>query len=487
MDRAILIAIASFAVGVLASSFVFISPLVSLLILFVGLSIAITEKIYGGIVGPEIVLVCLVLLFFSVGALRYAIKDFHEPEVPSATGIVESEPEQKENATRFVFHADNGEKVVVRTEIYSSLHYGDRVQVERKLERPGSIEDPENGRSFDYAAYLAKDDVYYTMSFAKVEVLSRGHGHPLKTVLFAMKRNFIEQATSIFSDPQVSLLSGLLVAGKDAMPKDILESFRRAGVIHIVVLSGFNITLIADAMRRMFQGLFLAFKLTRYPQAPALFSIIGIVLFVMMTGGEATVVRAAIMALTVIIAKFVGGNYSAIRALIVAATLMLLHNPKILVFDPSFQLSFLATLGLIYLMQPIEKYLSWITARWNIREIVSQTLATQCAVLPLLVYSMGDMSLVSLPANLLVLIVVPTTMLVGFLAIIVSYIGAALAWPIAFLGHLLLSWILLVSEVLGNLPFASIGIPLLSPWIIVVVYAAMVALVWKLKKTEVRR
>jgi len=191
------------------------------------------------------------------------------------------------------------------------------------------------------------------------------------------------------------------------------------------------------------------------------------------------VVRAAIMVLTVIAAKMLGRKYSAPRALLLAGTVMLIHNPKILVFDASFQLSFLATLALIYVVPVVEKYLEFITERWELRMTVTTTIATQVTVLPLLVYSVGDFSLVSLPANVLVLLIIPYTMLLGFLAAVSAYIGALVAMPLSYLAYILLWWILGVSSFLGNLPFATIAVPHVSAWMVILVYLVLITFVWR--------
>ena len=464
METAPLIAIGSFVGAVLVSSFIFISPLVALLIIIVGVAILVPER------NKEVILLSILLISFGVGTLRYSIKDYHEVLVPTGTGIVVSEPEDRENFRRFVYKSDNGEKVLVNGPLYSEIAYGDRVEVSGKLERPGIIEDENGGRDFDYGKYLAKDDIYHTLSFAEVEIVSSGHGNPVKSVLFKIKRSFVAKTKEILSEPYASLLSGLIVSGKTAMPKDLLEEFRRAGVIHIVVLSGFNIMIIADFLRRT----------SRSNKIP----LFGILLFVIMTGAEASIVRAAIMASIGMGATLFGRKYNASRALVFAAFLMVVHNPKILVFDPSFQLSFLATLGLIYFMSPIQNRLKWVSERWGIREILAQTLATQLMVLPLLIYSMGDVSLVSIPANMLTLIVVPYTMLIGFLATLVAFVSSILAWPLAFASHLLLSWIIFVSHTLSSLSFASITIPPISIWVIAFVYLILFILI---KKPQVLR
>lgn len=361
--------------------------------------------------------------------------------------------------------ADNSEKVLISTDLYSPVRYGDRVEIKGKLQEPGIIEDENEGRPFDYGKFLSKDDIYFIMSFAEVEVISHGHGNFVKRMLFSLKYSFIGKIKEILAEPESSLLSGLIVAGKAAMPKDILEEFQRAGVIHIVVLSGYNITIIAEFMRTIFRS--------------AKFSITGVLFFVIMTGAQATVVRASIMILAVILAKAMRRNFSASRALLVAAFLMIIHNPKILVFDPSFQLSFLATCGLIYISPIVEEFLIKfrMPEAWGLRTILITTVATQTTVLPLLIYSVGNFSLVSLPANILILLFIPITMLVGFLATLVAYLSVIMAWPLSYIAHLFLSWILGVSHYLGNLSFASVTVPAFSFWLVVIIYLVMIIFV----------
>jgi len=123
------------------SSFVSISSFISILIIFVAVFILIVEKVLKKGIEKEVLFLSLLLFSFSLGALRYSIKDFHKPLTPDFTGVVISEPEQKENSTRFVFRADNSERVLISTDLYSSVQYGDRVEISGKLQEPGIIDD----------------------------------------------------------------------------------------------------------------------------------------------------------------------------------------------------------------------------------------------------------------------------------------------------------------------------------------------------------
>lgn len=484
MDRktgtsSIFVFIFSFVFAVFVSSFVSVSPFLGVLLSLLGVIIIVSEKILKGVLHKEVLFLSLALLAFGLGTLRFAVKDYHEALAPTPQGFVISEPEQKENSTRFVFESDNGERVLVSTDLYSPVQYGDSIRLSGKLEIPWIIEDEEGGRPFDYGAYLSKDDIYHTMSFAKIEVLSSGNGNFIKEILFKIKQSFVDKVRLILEEPESSLLAGLIVAGKTAIPKNILEEFRNAGIIHIVVLSGYNITIIADFIKKRMEQFFLLTRLRVSPKMVAGSSILAILLFVLMTGAEATVVRAAIMVLVVIMAKMFGRTYSAERALLLAAFLMVVHNPKILVFDPSFQLSFLATCALIYIVPIVERYSRIMPNWWGMRTILVTTVSTQLMVLPLLVYSMGNISLVSVPANLLVLLIIPWTMLLGFIAALIAYISPLLALPFSYIAHLFLSWILNVSHYLGSLPFASIDIPALSVWLVALIYLGIIIFVWR--------
>jgi len=171
-----------------------------------------------------------------------------------------------------------------------------------------------------------------------------------------------------------------------------------------------------------------------------------------------------------VLAKATGRLYDVTRALLVAGFVMLLHNPQILVFDMSFQLSFLATVGLIYVSPLILRHVHFVTERLHLRDVVVATVSTQVFVLPFILYTMGELSLVALPVNLLVLAGIPLTMLFGFLAGMVGFISTTVAVPFAFVAYGLLAYELAVVEWFAALPFASLTIPVFPLWLAVLWY-----------------
>ncbi len=356
------------------------------------------------------------------------------------------------------------ERIRVAVDRHSDLKYGDRISFS------GIVREPENfttnsGRIFDYRSYLAKDGIYHEMFRPNIELLSRGEGSAIVARLFRFKSALLSSITQAIPEPQSALLGGLILGEKHSLGDALTDLFRRSGLVHIIVLSGFNMTIIAAAIMWLTK---------RFPRAlSASAGALGIIAFVIMAGMSATAMRAGLMALLAVLAKFVGRDYRIERALAVAAFLMVAQNPKVLAFDPSFQLSFLATLGLIYLSPFFEKWFKWITPRWGLREIVSATFATQLFVLPLLVNMSGTVSLIGVLANIIVLPLVPVTMLFGALTAFAGLLSTVIAVPFAYLAYALLVYITSVASALGGLPFSSVSVPAFPMWFIAFAYAAL--------------
>lgn len=435
-------------------------------------------------------LIAIVLLGTALGLVRFDIANLQSGGVIldalvgteiTAEGVVVDEPDERETNTHLTLLLENASghevnsKILLFADVYPQFVYGDRVEIVGVLQEPeGFVGD--DGKYFDYTAFLGKDDIFYTMFFPEIELLNSGEGNPVRRTLFAFKRSFLRNIEAVIPDPQSSLLGGLVVGAKQTLGEELLTDFRATGIVHIVVLSGYNVTIVAEAIMR---------TLSFLPQAASMtLGATAIVFFAVMTGAGATIVRASIMALLVILARATGRTYAMTRALFLAGFLMVLQNPKILVFDTSFQLSFVATLGLIYLAPKLEEYFGWMPTRWQLREFLTATIATQLFVLPILLYKMGELSLVAVPVNLLILPTVPIVMLVGFITGMVGFVGTLFALPFAYVTHFILTYQLIVVDLFAGLPFASLTISNVPFWAVLLSYSALILLIlrWKRKR-----
>jgi len=207
---------------------------------------------------------------------------------------------------------------------------------------------------------------------------------------------------------------------------------------------------------------------------------LGIILFAILVGGGATVVRSSIMAIVALFGELARKDYSVSRALFIAALLMIFINPLIILYDPSFQLSFLATLGLVTLSSPLEKKLGFITEKFGVRNLVASTLATQIFVSPLIFHMIGELSIVSIFVNILVLPFIPITMLFVFITGALGFFTEIGSKIVAGISYLLLSYELIIVKYFARLPFAVIRVQAFSFWIVLGFYTFYLAVFWKL-------
>lgn len=460
----------SFIAGIGVASYVFISDTFLSVLFIVGVVVfaSLFKKHPAFFVG-------LYVICFAVGILRYQASVVSFSFAPPHTevifeGSIAERPSARLSNTQLVLSQvvfenksisfPHDVNILLFASHYPRYQYGDRIAVRSRLRAPEKIED------FDYPAYLSRKNIYLTGFPSDITLIDSGHGIALKRFLFSMRGRFEYAIQRTISEPHGAFLNGLLLGETGQMPRDITDQFRATGLSHIVALSGYNITIIAN----FFLLVLLWIGLSRAKSF--WFVVAGICSFVILTGAEASVVRAAVMGILVLIAYQAGRMYSIRNALALAAAIMLAMNPKLLSFDISFQLSFLATLGLVYLAPRLEPLLKRIPERFSLREYLSATVSAQFAVLPLLLREFETFSLIAPLANIAVLPVIPLAMLVGF---IVSVAGAFAPFISGFLNVLVwpfLAWPLMIAKLLNSVPFASFhlgfGIGAMIVYIIIV-------------------
>src|SRR3989339_1591240 len=479
--------LSGFVLGIFVSSFVDFGWASALFFVFLGLVFGIIHYRHR-----TSIIAALFFVAVGLGQLRYQQSDLsgRQSDLQNKTGqrvslvgIVSDEPEQKENYDRLVLKDEKSEgKILVYLQVYPQYKYGDKLKINGILKRPekfGDNFDPaknKNSSGVNWPAYLAKDDIYYEMFYPQTEFISSGNGFWLKEKLFALKAKFLLAVASVTPEPHSSFLGGITIGAREGLPKDLEEKFRTTGVAHIVALSGYNITIVAETIMLFFGFL---------PQYLAISGGgIGVILFAIMTGASATVLRASIMALLALTARATGRIYTVSWALFLAGFFMVLQNPKILRFDTSFQLSFLATLGLIYISPIIKNKLGFVTDKFKLREIFSATISAQIAVLPLLVYKTGLVSIVGLPVNFLILPFIPLTMFLGFAVGIFGMISYFLSLPFAWASFVLLQYELLIVDIFAILPFSAVSISGFSEVFLILSYTAIFFIVSHLHQKE---
>src|SRR3989344_1575820 len=484
----------AFAGGVFAASVFAVSQ--NIILIAVALSIGIIGvSAYHNTFSRAGILAGALLFVFALGIIRFnyvslsksILSQFSDIEAGSSPssknsggasrgvavllrGYIDDEPAYKNGKAQIIFRVKQiilrgevfrvDERTIISANVFPKYQYGDFLEIN------GALKTPQNFDDFDYVNYLKKESVATTMSFPKIKTDG--------AVELGLSRSLAE--------PNASFVNGILLGSRQEIPEKLKEAFNKTGTSHILAVSGYNITIIAEAVLWALVWFFRRRK--------AFWLSAGlIILFSIMTGASASVARAAIMGLLLLFASGYGRLSDAKNSIVLAGAAMVFLNPMILIFDVSFQLSFMAVLGLAF-VYPLLNYktekISKIAGQIgefvkSLKEIILMTLSAQFFVFPLLVYYFKNLSLVSVVANVLVLPFVPAAMLLGFLFGLAGIIFVPLGRIVGFAAWAITAYQIKVIEFFASLPFASVAVSF--TWVaLIIIYPILFFGLWRMKK-----
>ncbi|MBI4992934.1 MAG: ComEC family competence protein [Candidatus Magasanikbacteria bacterium] len=428
------------------------------------------------------------ILFVVFGVIRYL---FAFPLSPNRianyigketelTGFVSREPDVREDGVRYVVDARDltqpsptrrGDtiKIYFKFNLYPRFQYGDVLKLNCELEKPEANED------FRYDMYMAKEGIFALCQSPWAEKIGEGEGFFAYSAILWVKNKAADKINLLWHEPIASFMAGLLYGYRGGLG-ELNQAFNRTGITHIVAISGYNISIIATILITSFTFLYI-------PRKKAFWLVCGgILLFVIFAGASASVVRAGIMGVLVLLAKQLGRLSRVGNVLALSAVLMLLQNPLVLRWDAGFQLSFAATFGLVYLSPKIQRWFIRLPEFYGLREVFVSTMAAIIATLPLIMFNFGRLSIVAPIVNVSVLWLIPFLMLSGFLAVILSFIflpaGQVVAW-IAWVG---LKYIVLVVTWFSGFKWAAIEFRI--NWVIMILLYLLIVSVFYVQNQD---
>ncbi|HZP58294.1 MAG TPA: ComEC/Rec2 family competence protein, partial [Dehalococcoidia bacterium] len=398
-------------------------------------------------------------------------------------GVIDGEPTIADTSQRFTLRArqvqlagawrDASGGAQIRAPAWPRLHAGDVLEVEGRLDAPPALD------RFDYAAYLDARGIGSVLEYP--QIARTGHeGAPWWDDALRAARGRLARGLELaLPEPEASLAQGVLLGRRSAVAQDVQDDLNATNTSHLVVVSGSNVVLVAT-----WAMVALAWLIGR--RRASLLAIAAVLAYAMLVGPSPPVVRATIMGVLLIVARLAGRPAHGLTSVLFAAALMCGADPR-LVRDVSFQLSFAATAGIIWLARPLRIWtLEGIARatgreelpRWTgavVAEPLAVTVAAVLATTPLLALHFGRVSLVSLPANMLV---VPL-----FGAMVLACLAAALGGLMphahlvcAYPAHLLLAWWLALAAWFAGLPHAALSAGGYGDGWTAATYAALAAL-----------
>ncbi len=450
------------------------------------------------------ILVCVVLIFIGIGRYELAFSKNNVVEGENKfLAIVSAEPDIRSDGIRYIVQDKyNQNKYYLKSTLYPRYDYGDELEISCELNKPEASDD------FRYDMYLVRLGVFAECQNANVEKISSGGGNIILRGIFSFKKVVSQKINSLWHEPYASFMAGLLYGYRGGLG-ELNDLFSQTGITHIVAISGYNITIIVSILITICVQLYI-------PRKKAFWLIVaGIVIFVLFTGASASVVRAGIMGIIVLLSKQMGRMSRISNVLLLTAVIMTLQNPLVLVWDAGFQLSFISTCGLVYLSPVLSIILRShndamsagrqegsfkVKERGNTKKVgdllkycferflavcgrlgMTETLSAIIATLPLILFQFGRLSIVAPIVNILVLWIIPYLMLIGFIATVFSFIFFPLGQVLAWVGLVGLKYIVFVVKWFSELPFAAIDFKI-SWWMMVILYGLIGYLVYKSKK-----
>jgi competence protein ComEC len=361
---------------------------------------------------------------------------------------------------------------------YPAYNYGDVLLVKGKMETPPQLD------GFDYQNYLARQETYSIMRYPEVEALATGEGARPLAWIYSLRDRFSQTLARVLPEPQASLAQGIILGIRTNIPASLEDEFVRSGTAHILAISGINLTIVAGILVSL--GIW-AFGRRRYIYIWVALSIIW--LYTLLTGLHPPALRAAIMVSLFLTADFLGRQRSGMIALFLAAAVMVGINPQVL-WDASFQMSFGAMGGLIFICPPLQSLgRKAVTATVGeegtlprvanvLTDSFSVSLGATLAVWPLTAYYFGVISWVGPLATFLALPVLPAIIVTGVLAGIFGLAFIPLGQAISWLTWLFLSYTMVIVKIFAAIPSSSIETNTLEVSLLVIYYAVLALALW---------
>ena len=399
------------------------------------------------------------------------------------TGTLIDPPDYRDAYTNLrlnVSQINNGQKffdvsglVLAHVPINQIYEYGDEVRLRGQLQTPPQDED------FSYQDYLARQGILSYIPASEATLLPGNDGNPISRAIYSFKDKALDHIYRLFPDPEASVLAGMLLGVNGGLSGPVQQAFRDTGTAYVIAVSGFKISLLAGVFVTLFSRVLGA-------RRGWIFAVLGIAFYTFLVGANDAAVRAALMVTLALVAEQIGRRTQGLNTLAFVAALMALWNPLVL-WDAGFQISFFATLGLILYMEPLQKTTENLLTRyfpqWNAQQVIKYvlyyfllTLAVQLTTIPIMAYQFKQIPLIALIANPSITPIQPVVMMLGGLAVILSFIFFSLGQLIAWIAWPLTAYTIRMVELFDRVPHGTISLGNFSVAFVALYFAVLLSL-----------
>ena len=434
------------------------------------------------------------ILFLFLGTWRFSISmhDIAKNEIASLNetkqaveGIIKNNPEISQKNQQFILGIDRAEgkrysgNLLVFADIHPSFSYGDKIELECKLNSPEPIED------FSYDKFLAMKNIYSICYYPKIEYISDGNGNKNLSSIYRIKNNFRESINKNLGEPNSSIVNAMILGEKKFLSDNIQLKFSKTGISHVIAISGMHIGVFIVGLGL----LFFFFGFSRNSSFYIIF--LFLIFYNILIGFPASALRASFMGILILYAFKIGRLNKIYNAIIFAAFMMILINPMLIRYDLGFIFSFSALLGIVYFFPILDKHFKGINNRflkYSI-SIINVSIAAQIFILPLIIKNFGILSVISPLVNLFVIWSLPFILIGAVAAFTLSFIFPVLSFYLFLPVKFLVNYVLFIVDFFLKIPFSSFEMTNLSIYCYIFYYIVIFSFIFYrsyLKKAKIR-
>ena len=348
------------------------------------------------------------------------------------------------------------------------INYGDRIRIRGEYKVP---EKARNYGGFDYKEYLKTKKIYGIYEANSVKILGNKNVSPIELFSNNLKQKIITNINTILPESTRELFLGILIGDDDNLQKDIEESFKKSSLTHLLAVSGAHIVYIIT-------GLEFIFRLLKIPKRiRSILTICVLILFMYIVDFSASVVRASIMGIILLMALIFYRKNDLINTISISCLIILIDNPyKIL--DIGLILSYFATIGIICFTKFKDRKIKEENNIYSkilsyLKELVFITISANIFIVPIMIYNFNTISLTFIISNLIAGILIEPITIGGFILIILLFISLKLAYLVGILYNLLIEILIFSTKFTSLLPFSEIFVPTPNIFIVIIYYVIL--------------
>lgn len=359
------------------------------------------------------------------------------------------------------------------------IEYGDKISFVGEFEQ---AEVQRNYKGFNYREYLKTKKIYGLVTTSKIEKIEKEKYNKILIFINNLSNKIVKNSSEILDGEEASLLTGILIGNKENLSKETEENFRNSNLSHILAVSGAHVSYVILGIAFILQ------KSKIHKKIAKIITIFILIFFTILTGASASVTRACIMAIYILIGSLIYKKSNILASISISILIILAINPyKIL--DVGLQLSYGGTIGIILFNKILKERIKLPNFKYEfvnksikaIKEMIIVSIGANLIIFPIIAYHYNTISLTFFISNILAGPILGVIIILGFITIFISFISIELSKIISVILEIFLKLLILIANFSSNLPFSKIYVKTPSIFFIIVYYIILAIAIYRIR------